>query len=479
MGRIARNYLYNFAYQVLVILVPLVTAPYLTRTVGAEGLGVYGYVNSAAYVIGMVTLLGIYNYGNRQIAYVRDDSEKMNDVFWEVMLLRGILGAVGTIVYVAFSFLNIDYLPYFMLYLPWLIAYNIDCTWLYVGVEDMRPAVLKNVLAKMLGVACIFVFVKGSGDLWKYVLALSLSMLVANASAYPQLKKYVGRPHVRPGVLLGHLKGSVRLFLPSVATLVYLQVDKVLIIWLTGDSAQLAYYDYAEKIVTIPLSIITALSTVMMPRIANEYVNGDFDGMRRHLKSASDFSAMLAFPLAVGFFVIAGNLVDWYLGSDFVATALAIMIISPVVVLNSFEGIIGRQYLTATDKTRSLTRAYSLAAVLNVVINVALLPSIGCYAAAIATVASSLTSVVVECLSVRGELRIGDLLSSSPKYLVIALAMGGVMSLSALLGLTGVALTACQIAAGMVFYYFVLWFTGDEQVRLIGRKVKDELLKRR
>lgn len=479
MGRIVRNYLYNIAYQVLVILAPLLTAPYLSRTVGAEGLGVYGYVNTAAYVIGMISLLGIYNYGNRQVAYVRDDREKMNEVFWEVMLLRCLLGAIGTAVYLAVSYLNGGYFIYFMLYLPWLVAYNIDCTWLFVGVEDMRPAVLKNVLAKLTGVASIFVFVRGPNDLWKYVLALSLSMLVANVSAYPQLRKYVGRPRIRLGSLPGHLRGSVALFLPSVATLVYLQVDKVLIIWLTGSSAQLAYYDYAEKIVTIPLTIITVLSTVMMPRIANEFAKGNDEGILRHLKAASDFSAMMALPLAVGFFVMSGNLVDWYLGADFGATATVIMIISPVVVLNSFEGIIGRQFLTATNRTIPLTRAYALAAVVNVAINAVLLPLIGCYAAAIATAASSLVSVVVEALSVRAELRLTELLSSLPRYLSVACAMGVVMLVPTALGLVGPGLTICQILLAIVFYFSVLCVLRDEQVLLAARKVRNAPIKQR
>ena len=82
MGRIAKNYIYNLMYQLLVLLVPLITAPYLARVLGSEGTGIYSYVHSMTSIICTISLLGIYNYGNRQIAYVRDNKEQISQTFW-------------------------------------------------------------------------------------------------------------------------------------------------------------------------------------------------------------------------------------------------------------------------------------------------------------------------------------------------------------------------------------------------------------
>ena len=472
MSRILKNYAYNFAYQVLVILVPLITAPYLSRTVGAEGLGIYSYVNSATYVIAMVCMLGIYNYGNREIAYVRDDPERLNRVFWELMALRAMLGIAGTVIYAVVAFANGSYALYFAIYYGWSLAYFLDCTWLYVGVEDMKPAVLKNVFAKLVGVVGIFLFVKGPQDLVAYVAILSVSTLVANLSAYPYLRKYVGKPLIDRSNFARHLHGSVMLFLPSAATLVYLQLDKVLVVLLTGDSAQLGFYDYAEKIVTIPLTLITVLSTVMMPRIAHEFAVGNRDGMFKYLKVAADCSFFLAFPLAFGLAMASDNLVDWYLGDAFSLSATVIALLTPVVVLNSFEGILGRQYLTATNRLKPLTAAYVSAAVVNVAVNCALLPSLGCIGAAVATVASSLTSVAVEGFSVRGSVSVGYLLSCAPKYCVFAAVMAiGIGVATDLTPIDGPLLTLEQMFVGLLTLLLLSILTKDEVFGFVARRL--------
>lgn len=99
MGKILKNYIYNLLYQLVVLIVPLVTAPYLARVLGADGTGVYSYVNSVASLICTFVMLGIFNFGNRQIAYVRDDLKKLNDTFWQIMSDRLVITIVGSSIY--------------------------------------------------------------------------------------------------------------------------------------------------------------------------------------------------------------------------------------------------------------------------------------------------------------------------------------------------------------------------------------------
>ena len=141
MGRITRNYLYNAAYQLLVILTPIITAPYLARVLGVDQLGIYGYVNSSGNIITTCALLGVFAYGNRQTAYVRDNRRELTETFWEIMFTRLLLGIIGTAVYVLYTVVNKEFRLFFILYYPYILAQFIDCTWVYVGLEDMKPAV--------------------------------------------------------------------------------------------------------------------------------------------------------------------------------------------------------------------------------------------------------------------------------------------------------------------------------------------------
>ncbi len=314
MGKIAKNYVYNVAYQLLVLIAPIVTAPYLARVLGADHLGIYSYINSSGNIITTLSLLGIYAYGNRQTAYVRENRRELTSVFWELETARLLLGIAGTVVYILYAVLNSKYCSYFLIYYPYILAQFIDCSWIYVGLEDMKPAVLKNFAAKLLNIIGIFLLVKTREDLWIYILLLALTAFLANLSIYTQLPKYVGKPKVDLRRIPRHLKGSVFLFLPQVAALLYLQVDKVMLEWMTGTTREISFYDQAEKIVTIPLSLLTVLSTVMMPRIANEYKKKNQKEIQRLLFWAGRAVLCLAMPMMLGMFCIAKQFIPCVLG---------------------------------------------------------------------------------------------------------------------------------------------------------------------
>ena len=132
----------------LSLITPLITAPYLARVLGAEGTGIYSYVNSMAIMICSITMLGIYNYGNRQIAYDRDNPDKLNETFWHIMTSRFLIGVFSSIVYFFVVFAIGKYTLCFLLYYTYMLGYYVDCSWLFVGVEDMKWAVLKNTFIK-------------------------------------------------------------------------------------------------------------------------------------------------------------------------------------------------------------------------------------------------------------------------------------------------------------------------------------------
>lgn len=423
MNKITKNYIYNLLYQLFVLIVPIVTAPYLARVLGPESQGISSYVVSISNIISTITLLGIYNYGNRQIAYERDNKEKMSQVFWEIMALRGILCIMGSVVYFVISLLLKDYSIYFLVYYVWMLAVYIDCTWIYVGVEDMKPAVIKNFISKLLTVIGIFMFINKSTDIVKYLFLLGLSVLIANILSYSQLKKYVNRPYVKFENLIVHLKGSIKLFLPTMATLIYLQVDKVMLEVFTGNISQVAFYDNAEKIVTIPLTFITVLSTVMMPRIANEHVKGNYENVRRYLTKAGEISLYLALPMTFGLICVSSKFVPWYLGSQYNPVITGIIIISPIVICNSLEGISGKQYFTATNQTNILSKSYTITAVMNILINIILIPKCGFIGAAIATLISSITCISIQFYYLNKQISMITLIPKAIKYFIFAIVM--------------------------------------------------------
>ncbi len=472
MGRITRNYLYNAAYQLLVILTPIITAPYLARVLGADQLGIYGYVNSSGNIITTCTLLGIFAYGNRQTAYVRDNRKELTETFWEIEFTRLLLGICGTAVYIIYTLFNKDFKLFFILYYPYILAQFIDCTWIYVGLEDMKPAVVKNFVTRVLNVIGIFVLVKKKEDLWIYILLLALTALVTNIAAYSQLGKYIGKPCGNIRRFTVHIRNSIYLFLPQVAALFYLQVDKVMLQWITGVSSQVSFYDHAEKLINIPLSLISVMSTVMMPRIANEFKNKNRDQIEILLNKAGRFALFAAFPMMFGLACIADKFIPWYLGAEFAPVASAMVVLSPIVILNSLSGISGQQYFTATNQIKILMRAYVSAALLNVIVNGILIPGHGYMGAAVATVGSSLISTVLQYYYLNRQVEVTGLVRYGIRYLAASIVMAVVIYLPTRGMSASVKTTAFQIMAGIVVYLALMLLLKDQTMFELLQKLR-------
>jgi O-antigen/teichoic acid export membrane protein len=330
-----------------------------------------------------------------------------------------------------------------------------------------------------VNVAGIFILVRSKDDLWIYILLLALTALFSNISIYTQLHKYVGKPAGKAGRVLHHLKGSMELFFPQVASLFYLQVDKVMLEWMTHSTRQISFYDQAEKIVTIPLSLITVISTVVMPRLANEYQRKNGQVIQEILLKAGRYAMCLAMPMMLGMFCVARQFIPWYLGSEFLPTATAIMILSPIVLLNSLTGISGKQYFTATNQMKILLGAYVTAAVMNVVVNAMLIPGMGYKGAAIATVLSSSVSVLIQYHFLMKQVDIRILWKWILKYFGGALVMAAGIFLFTR-NMSATVLTTClQVILSAGIYYIFLIVVHDQTLKEGMAIIKGWLYKKR
>lgn len=457
MGKLTKNYLYNLTYQLLVFLVPIITAPYLTRTLGAEQLGIYSYVYSITSIINTVTMLGTHTYGYRQVAYTRDNTKLCNRVFWEMTILKLSLGVIGTVFYFLYAYKN-EYFIQFLYYYPWLLASYIDLSFIYVGMEEMKYPVMRNIMVKILSVIGIFVIVHVPDDLNKYILVLSLSTLIGSLTIYIGLKKYVlftiQSVGIRIGSIMDHLRMSFSLFLPQAASYVYLQVDKIMIKALVHGTAQISFYDQADKLVRVPLTVILVLSTVIMPRMANISQKGNLEELYGYLFKSFQLSLLLAAPMAVGIAVLAKGFVPWYLGSEFTSTSTAMMILAPIIVTTSIGGVIGTQYFTATNQINILLVANLSAFGSNIICNYFLISKLGYLGAAIATILASGISAAIQLIYLNKTVKIYDIVKRVYKYFVSAIAMGtGVLFCMRFFDFKiGPIYTLLEIVIGIIFY---------------------------
>lgn len=469
LNRLFKNYIYNVMYQIFLLIVPIITAPYLARVLGATQLGIFSYINSVSSVIITVGLLGLNNYGIRQIAYCQNESEKRNRIFWEIMSARFILAGVISIVY----FIGIaesEYRSFFLIQYFLIISVFCDVSWFMIGLENMAMVVFRNFVAKFLTVIGIFIFVKEESDLWIYLSLFSILTFITTISLYPYIKRYINWYRSSWKDIIAHFIPSLLLFLPQAATLLYLQVDKIMLKFMTDNTSQVAFYDQADKIVQIPLALITALGAVMMPRLAAEFKKDNHDIITKYLNRILSFVFFLSFPMMFGIATITPTLVPWYLGSEFLPVIPTVIIISPIIILNSLNSVSGTQYFTATNQTNILSLAYVSAAVCNIIINALLIPQIGYKGAAVATIFSSLLSVVIQYYYMIRQVEIWNTILESWKYFLTAAIMGICVYLIGDYFHATPITTIVQLVVGASIYFAILYVLKDEMFMSIIHK---------
>ena len=164
---VAKNYIYNLCYQVLIVVLPIITTPYISRVLGAENIGIYRYTYSIVSYFILFGSLGVALYGNREIAYVQEDTAKRTKVFWEILFFRTIMILFAAVAYVIF-FMNfqLEYQIYYIILILEILAAGVDISWFLQGLEEFKKTVTRNIIVRLLSVTAIFVFVISEDFLW-------------------------------------------------------------------------------------------------------------------------------------------------------------------------------------------------------------------------------------------------------------------------------------------------------------------------
>ncbi|MBF7123767.1 polysaccharide biosynthesis C-terminal domain-containing protein [Pediococcus pentosaceus] len=420
--KVVKNYLYNAFYQIFVLLVPLVTTPYLSRVLGPHGVGINSYTNSIIQYFILAGSIGIGMYGNRQIAFVRDDKEKLTRTFYEIFFLRIITITIAYVFFVVFLLLTKEYRLYYIAQSISIIAAAFDISWFFMGVENFAVTIFRNLVIKILSLICIFTFVKSFNDLFIYIAILSLSLLFGNLTLFPSLKRYVGRVNWKKLGILKHLAPSISLFIPQIAIQIYLVVNKTMLGSLDSVVAA-GYFDQSDKVIRLVLAVVTATGTVMLPHVANAYMRGDVQKTKESLYSSFSFVSALSVPMMFGMIAITKTFVPLFFSKKFIAIVPLMQVESVVILIIAWSSAIGVQYLLPTQQNKNYTISVVLGAIVNIIINIPLILWLGAFGASIATVCSEITVSGYQLFSIRNQISYRKLFHDFEKYISAGVLM--------------------------------------------------------
>lgn len=466
-NKLVKNYIYNTLYQILVLIAPLITTPYVSRVLGAEGIGIYSYAQSIATYFVLVGAVGTTLYAQREIAYVQDDPKKRTEVFWQIAIFRFVTISVCTIIYFAIFGFSTQYAHIYRILTLEVLATAFDITWFFMGMENFRLIVIRNTIIKLIGIILTFILVKTPDDVPMYTWCLTLPIIIGNISLWFSLKKYLVR--LNKSVLSGiprHFKPILILFFPQVATEVYLVLDKTMIGLLSSDIDQVGYYTQAQKIIKIILMIVTSLGTVMLPAMSAAFAQGEKEKIQKNIKLAFRFIFMLSFALLFGICAVSTRFVPFFFGEGYDLVVPLMIVISPILVIIGMSNVLGKQYLLPTKQQAAFTASVVTGAVVNFILNLILIPKFDAIGASVATVVAELAVTLVQCWFVRKQLSLAEFLKPFFKYLILGAVMyGAVFALGQILD-SGIISMCIMVTAGIIVYLLELIITKDELVKM-------------
>lgn len=421
--KIWKNFIYNFSYKILTLILPFVLAPYLSRVVGAEGVGIYSYQVAISTYFIMFAKLGILNYGVRNVAMIKEKPEQLSIFFSELLQQQILTSAIAFVGYFLYIFIFAQKYMDIAMALGISVASAVfDINWFYNGLEQFKKIVIRNSIIKIVTVVGVLIFVKSKEDLWKYALIYSIDILIGNLSFWIGIRRYVRIKRCSAIHTLKHLKPCLVLFVPILAMSIYQLMDKIML-GMMSTMEETGIYANGEKLILSLLEFIPMLGTIMLPRMSKLFSDGETQKGQQYIAYSMQFMMFFACALAFGIAGIAEEFVPLFYGAGFEGAVPVVHMLSVIIVLVAWTGVIRSQYIIPMAKDRIFVITVCSGAVVNLVINILLIPHMGAMGAVWGTVLAEISVAVVQLFFVRGALPLLNYLRAA----VIYFFAGGIM----------------------------------------------------
>lgn len=466
MGQsIKNNFLLNLSTTITGLLFPLITFPYASRILMADGIGQVQFFQSIIDYVSLCTALGIPLYAVREIARIRDNKELRSRTTIEILLLHAILTLVGYIVVFILAKtvakIEIDASLFFLLSTT-LFFNTIGVAWFYQAIEDFKYITLRSLFVRILSLVALFIFVKTKQDLFYYAGILVIGTVGNNIFNFFRLRKYIklSKGEFKRLNLLRHLIPALKIFILNLVISIYVNLDSVMLGFLKNEES-VGYYAAATRLTKAILGIVSSLGAVLLPRFSNMITNGQKEEFQLLANKAASFTIALSLPMSVGLIFMAAPIIHIFCGNGFEPSILTLKLVAPIVLFIGLSGIIGMQILYPQGREKYVIISIMVGACINLLINYLLIPQYGQYGAALGTVIAEFMVTVIMILLGRKYLPINILSKQNLHYLIGSIVISILLAFLFVFPLHEVNYLLIGILLSVIVYYAYLLMIKD------------------
>lgn len=459
---ILKNYIYNIIYEVLILILPFITATYTSRIFEPDGIGIYSYSNTIASYALLLGSLGINVYGQREIARLRDDINSVSVTFWELFILKSFTMLISLTLYIFLVFFSGKYSIYLQALSILIIAGIFDISWFYRGIENFKWVTLWQIIVKIVSIICLFTFIKEKSDLVLYIILLSLSTLLGNLSMWLKIKKNTTLISYKKLKPMKHLKNTFVYFIPSIATSVYTQLDKLMIGWITKDDFENGYYEQAIKMVTMCKTLVLSINTVMSSRMSYLFENKKYEEIKERISTTINYILVLSVPITIGICSIASDFVPVFFGEGYDKVIILLYILSPIIFVVGISNALGACYFTPSGQRARSNKVIILGAFVNALLNLFLICPLKSIGASIASIIAEAVIAIIYLYMGKEYISLKNLAIMIWKKIFASMVMLVVIIIIKYFTETTVVSLFIEIVAGASVYFIILLILKDK-----------------
>lgn len=419
MKRTFLNIVYNAVYQIFLVLVPLITVPYLSRVLGPKTYGIYSSVNNTVQFLMVFCTLSIAYIGMRTISRTRVNGtdQELTEAFWGLWYFQAIAGVVTIVLTVSIcSIFRVQYWNYIILMVPFLISAQVDISWFFQGLADFGRVVLKNTAVKLVSVVLILLWIKNPGDLWKYILIMSVSTMAGSFVFWFDIHRYVGKPVNHFYKYQTTIKAIITLLIPQIATQIYTSLDKP-ILGFFQNSAQVSFYDNSQRISNMILGVITSISLVIMPKMASE----EKETQKVILKKSLEATVMLGTLFAVVIMANTKQFVPFFFGQKYIPMTPLMFFFTLTIIMIPMGGVFANQFALANRRDKDYAVPVIVGALVELILCALLDRPFGAVGATVAIIITEFVVLILRLWIVRDAYDFKYTFEDIPKYFLIAI----------------------------------------------------------
>lgn len=474
MASIKQNLKYQTVYMILSSMLSLIVAPYISRILGAEKLGVFSYTISVASYFTLIAMLGIQSYGMRAVAEVSDNLEERSEKFWNIFYLQLIASIVAIIFYIFYIiFICKNNILIAIIQGITIVSCLLDVNWLFEGIENFKFISKRDIIFRIINVILIFLIVKRPEDLWLYTLLMAGNTLLMNFVLWIFVPKVVKFKKCNIKDSLKHLKPNLVLLVPISAILIYGMMDKTML-GIFSDFNESGQYYNADKIISTILRVSIIINSVMSPRMSSILGKGNKKSANDLFYQSFNLMALLFIGAAFGVAAVSKEFTPLYFGKGYEECVILIIMLSPIILIKSCGSVIRQQYLIPHRLDRIYAITVTIGLLINFIINYFTIPLIGARGAALGTVITEFMVGLLQIIAIKDHISFKNMFKEMYKYLFIGLIMYLAVRFTARLFSPSIISLFVEIMVGAIVYISLILV----YFYLSGNKILINLIKK-